>query len=107
MTDPTPQFPGLFFFSFPYNWLFLRYNSPPLKCTVWWVLVYSQGCTTITTTQIQNSVITPKRNTLPLSSHSPFSPYPAPAPTTLSQDVPVYVNGITEGAFVSGSFHLT
>ena len=47
-----------------------------LKCTIEWCLVYLQSYTTITTNF--RAFITPKRNTVPLSSHSSPSPPPAP-----------------------------
>ena len=36
------------------------------KCTIQWVLVYSQGSTTITTIRFQNICISPKRNQVPI-----------------------------------------
>ena len=50
------------------------------KCTIQWVLVYSQGSTTITTIQFQNICISPKRNQVPICTHSPSSCSPPPPP---------------------------
>lgn len=46
------------------------------KKTIQWYLVHSHSCTTVTTIQFQNILITAEINPAPTSSHSPFFPSP-------------------------------
>ena len=66
------------------NIALLRYNSHTIKlilkeCTIWWVLVYSQGWASVTTIEIQNIFIIPKRNAISaVVPHLPPPPPPSP-----------------------------
>ena len=60
---------------------FTRFPTP--QCTVQWHWIQSQGGATIPTVWTQNTFITRKRDTVPISSHFLFFPPPPPATTNL------------------------
>lgn len=71
----------------------LRYNLhciqfTHLKCVLQWHLVYSQSCATTTIINFR-TFSTPKRNLVPISSHSPFPLPPATTNYFLSMDLPI------------------
>lgn len=63
----------------PYNSQTIWFIS--LKYTIQWLLLYSQNCATIPNISLQSICITPKRNSIFISSHFSFPP-PQPLATT-------------------------
>ena len=64
-----------------FYFLFFRYNSHTiifaiLKCVFQWFLVYSPGCTAITTVSFQDIFVTCKRNPAPMKGQPPLLPSP-------------------------------
>ena len=77
-----------------HSWIWLSdWTTRNLKCKIQWVLVYLQGCSTITTLNYRTFLLPPQRKPMPFGYHSwNFTSLPHPCLTqflSVSVDLPI------------------